>query len=469
MNFRDVLTGRAGWEGIRSLLLSANAGEVLADQLKALLPAGAAVGPCRPTEVRFKPDREITAYCNAPVSLESSKQACVRPIAMRWGPQTNSGRPEESVDVAEIQAEARRRGVAAPFLELTADSPAQSMRVWVSPLDTRFSQLVRLLDPQYVRAMLARAGVRASGPGGSGEYSPNSLKYRPGKSHVLRYDPLDSGAEAIFAKLYIVQERARTFRREDAARAFQMANLAADWLDQHGGNASCLRPLACIAEDAVVLYPQAVGTPLSDCAAHFPDQVPTWLQSAGAALRTLHQMPLASAVLLGPQHDLAAEVRLIAKKSGYIPALLPRLGSAITAVLDRAQELHARLPQEPPSFTHGDLKSEHIWIRGGQLTLMDFDTCRLADPALDVGTFLADWHFLNAPRSQARFEEMRSSFIAGYGPGVPKERLIRARVYEAIGLVKCAVRRVQLFEPDWASRTEELIQRAQAVINDIAG
>jgi len=50
---------------------------------------------------------------------------------------------------------------------------------------------------------------------------------------------------------------------------------------------------------------------------------------------------------------------------------------------------------------------------------------------------------------------------------VPKERLIRARLYEATGLIKCAVRRVQLFEHDWASRTAALVERAQAVLNDL--
>src|SRR5216110_739175 len=97
---------------------------------------------------------------------------------------------------------------------------------------------------------------------------------------------------------------------------------------------------------------------------------------------------------------------------------------------------------------------------------MDFDTSHLADPALDLGCFLADWQFWNVT-CHAGLEKMQESFLAGYSPGVPKERLMRARLYEAIELVKCAVRRVQLFEHDWASRTAGLVGRAQAVINDL--
>src|SRR5256885_11230876 len=59
---------------------------------------------------------------------------------------------------------------------------------------------------------------------------------------------------------------------------------------------------------------------------------------------------------IGHSHDFAAEIRLIAQKGVHIPALLPQVGSAIEALLDRARELHEQLPQEPPTFTHGDKK-----------------------------------------------------------------------------------------------------------------
>src|SRR2546422_1621670 len=39
-------------------------------------------------------------------------------------------------------------------------------------------------------------------------------------------------------------------------------------------------------------------------------------------------------------------------------SLLWSVGSAIQALLDRARALYARLPQEPPTFTHGDFRSE---------------------------------------------------------------------------------------------------------------
>ena len=83
-----------------------------------------------------------------------------------------------------------------------------------------------------------------------------------------------------------------------------------------------------------------------------------------------------------------------------------------------------------------------------------------------MGHFLADWQFSHAC-SQTEQEEVCESFLAGYAAGAPKERFLRVRLYEAIELVRCALRRVQLFEDDWASRTAALVGSAQAVINDL--
>jgi hypothetical protein len=98
---------------------------------------------------------------------------------------------------------------------------------------------------------------------------------------------------------------------------------------------------------------------------------------------------------------------------------------------------------------------------------MDFDSSRLADPAQDVGQFLADWQFWHVAYDQVGLEEGCESFLAGYAPVAPKERLVRARLYEAVELVKYAVRRVRPFEHDCASRTGRLVDRAWAVLNDL--
>ena len=98
--------------------------------------------------------------------------------------------------------------------------------------------------------------------------------------------------------------------------------------------------------------------------------------------------------------------------------------------------------------------------------LIDFDTSCLADPAYDVGKFLADLQLWHATYDQPGLEQAQERFLLGYAPGAPDGRLLRARLYEAVELVKIA-RRVPLFDHDWVSLTKQAIRRAHAVMNDL--
>ncbi len=459
MSIADMLSGPAKLEAIQWVLLSAAPRTVLTDQLKALLSAPNMLGPCRLRRARFKPGRKLTAHYDVLVHIEGTEGHGARPIAVTWRLDGDADRHQAGDDLAEMQAEALRQGVAAPFRQLTAELPEWSMHIQISPLDPRFPQLVRLSDPRYVRARLATYAASDLAPDQprSGRYGVTPIRYHPGKRHVLRYDPLDAAkGGTVFAKLYA---------GEDGARAFRVAGYVADWLAEHGEGVTAVRPLAYVAEDRVVLYPRVLGTPLSDNLRRPSRGVAQCLERAGAALHALHRLPPVVAGPLQP-HDFAAEVEKAAGASDHIPVLLPSMGAAIDALLDRARELHERLPQEPPTFTHGDFKSEHLWAGSGRVTLIDFDTCRLADPAFDVGRFLADMQLWHITYDQPGLEQVQERFLVGYAPGAPEGRLIRARLYEAVQLVKIA-RRVPLSNSDWASRTEQVIRRAQAVMNDL--
>jgi aminoglycoside phosphotransferase (APT) family kinase protein len=165
--------------------------------------------------------------------------------------------------------------------------------------------------------------------------------------------------------------------------------------------------------------------------------------------------------------DFPAEVEDIVQASDYVSALLPSVGAALRALLDRAQELHERMPLEPPTFTYGELKAEHVWVDSEGLALIDFDGCCLSDPALDIGKFLADLQFWCAVYGRHEPRHAQEQFLAGYGSGASVERVIRARLYEVIELVKQTVRRVRTFRHGWVRRIERQTQCAQAVLDDL--
>ena len=456
-----MLSGDAKLEGVRWVLLSAAPRKALRNQLKALLFDPNLLGPCRLRRARFKPGRKLTAHYDVLVGTEGAEGYRVRPISVVWRLDERGSQGAVDDALAAIQVEALRCGVAQPFRELIANGAEWDIQLHVSPLDMRFPQLVRLSDRRYVRSMLAAVCDKCDGAQGqwpaASDCTVTSIRYHPGKRHVLRYDALDGARRvSVFAKLY---------PGEEGEHASGVAVQVANWLQEHGNGMNAVRPLAYVTKDRVVLYPQVGGAPLSELLRR-PDQVVgRCLEGAGAALRVLHKLPPQPP---GPLefHDFSAEVHKAAGASDHVPALLPSAGAEIIALLDRAQEMHVRLPQELPTFTHGDFKSEHVWTNLGQITLMDFDGQRLADPAYDIGRFLADLQLWYLVHNQSGLPQAQERFLAGYAPGVPEERLARARLYEVTQLIKIA-RRLPLGDNDWSSRTERLIGRAQALMNEL--
>lgn len=461
MRIADALSGSAGLEGIRWILTRVPS-RALRRELSALLIPPNVLGPCRLRLTRFKPGRRFSAFYDAQIRVEGSDVHNIRPIAVTWKLKGDGGRRRAVAKLAEMESEAAGRGVAAPFRKLSADAPALGMHISVSPLDVRYPQLVRLSDPQYVRGMVGKACARGGGMlehAPAKQYSVKTLRYRPGKRHVLRYDPLDAPKRGVlFAKLYSTSE--------EGERVFRLAKMVGEWLAKHGEGIASARPPAYVADDGVVLCPQAPGTPLSEHLRRPNQSLARSLRNAGAALYALHQLPSADSGSL-TLRDFAAEVQNITEVSDHICALLPSVGKTLEALLDRAQELHERLPLEPPTFTYGELKAEHVWVGSDGLALIDFDGCCLGDPALDLGKFLADLQFWCAVYGQYELRQAQEQFLAGYGSGASVERVVRARLYEAIELVKQTVRRVRTLGHGWARRTERLINCAQVVLDDL--
>lgn len=437
MDIDDVLGGAGGVEGIQRLVSGPASRGVLRAALRELLEPGRPLGACRLHRAKYRTGRRLTAYYD--VNLGDHQ----RSIAVTWTP---SGAPTGAHAASElVEREAIERGLASPFRRLVAEVGSSHMRLQVAPADAEFPQLARISDPVHVPTMLVAAGM-----GIPPAVSVTPIRYRPGRRHLLRYD---TDRASVYAKCY-----------RDAARAERAWRVAVGVADRLAGAAAPLRaarPLVALADDAVVLYPRVVGTPLSRQLARQHAQAGQHLRVIGGGLRQLHGDPGALAADL-ERRSFATEVKKVASACEHIHTLLPECGRRIAAMLDRAHELHGELAQEPATFVYGDLKADHAWVTRGGLVLIDFDTCYVADPALDAGKFLADlqwWHDRHGPSGLV---EAQTHFLDAYR--APAERLLRARIYEALILLKITAHRVRLFERDWPQRTARLIDRAEAVL-----
>ena len=459
LDVTTALSGRAGLAGVQWLLLGAPAREALRGALNDMLNHDAILGAMTLQRAKYKPGRHLTAYYTVEARQPTSGPQGERHIEVIWKP---TGAEDPHGDPAlwqGMQAEALELGVSAPFQRLAASIPEWNMYIRVSPLDPDFPQLVRVSEPGYVRTMLTPDGHAPSGALAS-DYQIATIRYRPGQRHVLRYDPADAAetsmAGVVFAKIY---------NSDKGARTFDVVTRAADWLTARSAGITTVRPLRYVPADGMLLYPCVSGTPLSSLLQDPGADSAYSLGLAGTALKALHQIP--TTLLELQPHSFAKEIKGIVSASEHIHTLLPETGARIRAILAEAQALHQRLAQEPPAFAYGDFKADHLWAMSTGLILIDFDTCYLFDPAIDLGKFLADLHWWYDRYDLPGVEHACEHFLEGYGAAALPERVARARLYEVLVLVKSTVRRVRLFDADWEQRTARLIRTAEGLLRNL--
>lgn len=449
-----TLWKNAGLAEVQWMLLDSVPQEAPRRALAAILP-GATLKDCRLHRAKYKPERHLTAYYEV-TARDSAGADHARQVEVTWTPPGTADPRGPAEALLAMQEEAERRGLAAPFRRLTADAPEWGMRAQVAPLDVEFPQLVRTADPGYVRELL---GATLDGRADAAGYAVTAIRYRPGQRHMLRYDPADGAGRAegdgtFFAKIY---------NSNKGARIFDTASRVAGWLAAEDAGMATLRPLAYLPSDGLVLYPHLSGTPLSHLLRAPGPETARHLRQAGGALAALHRTPT-DLIELQP-HSFAREMRGTLSAGEHIHSLLPRTGALLAAVAERARALYGQLPQEQHGLAYGDFKSDHLWVTPGGLTLIDFDTAYLADQAIDIGKFLADLRWWYDGYGQDGVEQAQAEFLEGYLPA--PERLLRARLYEVLVLVKTTARRVRLFDGDWAPRTERLIARADTLLRQV--
>ena len=173
---------------------------------------------------------------------------------------------------------------------------------------------------------------------------------------------------------------------------------------------------------------------------------------------------------LGDSEVVAADLhRMLVQRPGRLRRIGAaqrehRRGLADRHVVEDAQRAdqdagdHESLEREPATVVHGDMKADHLLAGPDGVVVLDGDRCALADPALDVGKFLADLRWWSVAGSGFGVADAEAEVLAGYAS--PGPRLDRARLYSALMLVKMAGRRVSVARRDWAARTTTLLALA---------
>jgi thiamine kinase-like enzyme len=128
------------------------------------------------------------------------------------------------------------------------------------------------------------------------------------------------------------------------------------------------------------------------------------------------------------------------------------------------------------SLCHGDFKHEQLLFDGGGSGLVDFDSMCQAEPALDLGKFLAHLGAevqkvqrrasVSSPLGEELAEQFLRAYVRAAGDRVEDERGLRLRttLYEAIALLRLALRSHQDLDETRREMTTALLEERISAI-----
>ena len=160
---------------------------------------------------------------------------------------------------------------------------------------------------------------------------------------------------------------------------------------------------------------------------------------------TLH----GSNIKLGRHTTLEMQVAKLQESAAVLSQVFPELGAQVDSWINQTIEFAQAYPAMPLCFSHGDFTYTQLIFDGQEGGLVDFDTMCQAEPAQDLGHYLAYQRLNiikdqdpNAPFAPQAIERLCALFLdtyVGASKGwIADEGLLRGRVaiYELISLIR---------------------------------
>lgn len=337
--------------------------------------------------------------------------------------------------------------------ETTRIIPSLGMQVYRFPDDPVLPSLTKALDPQAVSAALVDALPELKSAARILRCAVKPLRFRPGRRCTVRLELWLREKEAhgiskrvLYGKIYHDLEKAE--------RVYQQMLALSESLAAQEGRISYATASAFLPDLAMVLQNPVQGVPLDsllscDTTVCEPRGF-AGTGAAGSALAAFHTSGLAA----GKPRSISSELARFKKRGARIGRVNPALGEEIAKLADALSAWLDTLDRwgATTCLVHGDCKPAQFLIQDAQVALLDFDHCGMADPAVDVGTFLATLQQMQVKqimknhgrpaRSAAWMPDLKQHFLEAYcdASGSPSGFLQRAAWYEAVGLLRKAIR-----------------------------
>jgi hypothetical protein len=397
-----------------------------------LLPDGTTIRDVRPASFWWRNDTCLVRYR---VQLDDRAD-----LVVLGEVHATPGRAERHLSRTVLQAPAARaaRTPPRPWRRWGTVDPDASLVVHPFPLDPALPSLATCLDPAAVSAIV---------PGGIDLHLRGDVTVvhhpRTGPC-VLRYD--GGAAGPVYGKVYddeVAGPRVHAVLRALAHPAFTTDGVLVRFPTAITYEPR-LRLLLTGAVAGVAELPARLRDVPIDATGDAADEaLLAAAVAAGRGLAAVH----AQEVVAAPVRTLEREARDLRRLLASVALCWPAISTSL-----RGRLAHALLTApEPPPFTpcHGDYTPGQVLTAGPAVGVVDFDTVAWADPASDLGRYIATVELLVAKRVGEPQAELvaavSDALLAGYlsaRPDARRDAGLRRRMYvhRTLSLIRSATR-----------------------------
>jgi hypothetical protein len=379
----------------------------------ALLPAGS-VASCGRIRAEIG---ERGCWLQYPLSVRDDSRRTRELLVL--GTMFTDGREAEAYERDVLQPLARQGTAPVGGYRACAVLPDIALAVSVFPVHGALPGCVVVTDTDRVANMLAGT------PGSPRVVGVELVELRRTRGCVLRYTLTSPEHPVAYGKLAPVI-------MGDAVHA-GLDGLAAAALAQRGGSVCVPRVLA---------HDSALGfTLVSEIPGHRPD-----LGDADERARAVDAAALVAATLhacdtqAGPLRTLEDEAERASRAVRLVVRDAPGLAALLAGAIETVRRRSRGTPRQEPRFAHGSFAPSQLMLDGTGVGVLDFDRLCRAEPALDLGRFLAPAR-VSLAKLGSGGDELAACFLERYAAhaGVSPP-LQRVALYEVAALARMAAR-----------------------------
>jgi len=252
-----------------------------------------------------------------------------------------------------------------------------------------------------------------------------------GRHHVVRYDVQGRlpGSPRVLHHVWV----GKFYERDDDTRTIAEVLKGLGDADHIGGDGLIVpRILAYEPSHRMLLQTFEPGESVIAALGKHDGAVPA---AIGRALASLHRSEVTTDTT-----TLAADVvRRLRRKVAELTIRFPNQALALRHTLVTLENQQPATPASP-RFLHGDLGPAQMRWNEGRIVLVDFDNCTRGDPALDLGTLLAQLRrlALRKPAKIPDFAAVRLGLLSAYEGATSPDPGLAQRIawYELCALLR---------------------------------